>query len=189
MVPSTPALLDGERVLWRGTPPTGIRFYSHDAELIPFSILWTGFVAFWNVEVWREGNWPLEIWGAPFLIIGFYWLIARFFVDAWVRRRMQYFVTDRRIIIWRSGWRGNMKTVSLGLPPLLVMKERSNGSGDLRFDLLRFGRGRSGNKYEKGRWTPSLSAVPQFIGISNVALVRSLIEETAKLRSGGASST
>jgi hypothetical protein len=76
-------LMRGERVVWEGRPPGGFMLTATDGLMIPFSLLWGGFALFWNISVWSMGA-PLffRLWGLPFLLVGFYMVIGRFFVDA-----------------------------------------------------------------------------------------------------------
>jgi hypothetical protein len=174
-------LRENEHVLWEASPPTGLNLASHDPILIPASLLWTGFFILFNVAAWADrANWVMRAWGAPFLLWGVYFVIGRFFADAWVRRRQRYFVTNRRVLIWRRGWRGGLTSLDIGwLPPLKVI-ERADGSGDIRFGLPRYRRSKSGQKVEKDRAAPALSPIPHFLGIADVAAVHALIERAAQ---------
>ena len=69
-----------------------------DGYLIPFSLFFFGFAVFWLTSVARQGA-PgfFYLWGVPFVAIGLYMLVGRFFFDAWLRRDLRYAVTDRRI--------------------------------------------------------------------------------------------
>lgn len=181
MPPPDLELLADERVLWEAAPPTGLNLASHDATLVPFSLAWTGFTIFFNVAAWMDkDNWFLRAWGAPFLLWGAYLTFGRFLADAWVRRRQRYVVTNRRVLILRAGWRGGLTSLDIAwLPPIKIV-ERPDGSGDLRFGLPRYGRGKYGRKVEKDRFAPALSPVPHFLGIADVAAVHSLIERAAR---------
>ena len=99
----TSQLLPGEQVLWQGRPYPGFLFRPIEAVLIPFSLLWAGFAVFWNTSVWSisGGGAPVgfKLFGLPFLLAGLYITVGRFFVDQWLRRRLSYVVTDRRILI------------------------------------------------------------------------------------------
>lgn len=170
-------LRDDERILWEGAPPRGLNLASHDVTLVPFSLAWAGFALWFNVAAWMEkDNGFMRVWGAPFLVMGVYFVVGRFFADAWVRRRQRYFVTNRRVVVLRSGWRGGLTSLAIDwLPPIRII-ERADGSGALRFGLPRYGRSKSGQRVEKDRFAPALSPVPHFLGIDRVAAVRSLIE-------------
>lgn len=174
-------LRDDERILWEGRPPAGMNLASHDATMIPFSLAWGGLVICWNVGVWRDpGNWPMRLWGAPFLLWAAHLVFGRLIADAWVRRRQRYFVTNRRVLIWRRGWRGGLTALDIAwLPPLKVIA-RADGYGDIRFGLPRYGRGKYGRVVEKDRASPALSPVPHFLGIPDVAAVHALIERIAR---------
>ncbi len=124
-------LAAGERLLWAGRPRQGIRFRAADALMIPFSLLWAGFAVFWEVSVLREGA-PgfFVLWGVPFVLMGIYITIGRFFVDSYQRGRTFYGLTDRRALI-RTG-RG-VKSLPLRNLSELSLKESGDGSGTISF--------------------------------------------------------
>ncbi len=173
-------LLDDEHVLWEGSPPRGWHLYARDRELIPFSLAWGGFFIVGNAAVWtRGGDWVLRFWFFPFLLIGLYVLVGRFVVDAWVRRRQRYVVTNRRILILRHGWGGGIRSVDLDWMPFVKMTEHADGSGDLRFAPPRTGKGKWGRVHERDLWAPALSPTPQFLGVPDVAATLDLIRRAA----------
>jgi hypothetical protein len=75
-----PELMSGESIHWADVPNPRIIFHSDDWTVIPFSLMWTGFmVVFW--EAGALGFWGKEprsggsivfmaLWGIPFLLIG-----------------------------------------------------------------------------------------------------------------------
>ncbi len=70
-------------LLWTGNPAQGLRFRAADLGLVPFSFLWFGFAIFWEYSAVSGGT-PLffRLWGVPFLLVGLYISLGRFFVDA-----------------------------------------------------------------------------------------------------------
>jgi hypothetical protein len=103
-----PYLLPGERIAWTGRPGQGVRLRAADAFLIPFSLLWGGFAIFWEATAigfaFRAGEGItsfMALWGIPFVMVGLYLIFGRFFVDAHVRARTFYAVTDRRVLVLR----------------------------------------------------------------------------------------
>jgi hypothetical protein len=81
-------LAPGEDVLWTGTPKQGFMLHPFDALLIPFSLLWAGFAIFWETMAIKTGA-PMFfwLWGVPFVLVGIYMTIGRFFYDRYVRAR------------------------------------------------------------------------------------------------------
>ncbi len=72
----------GERQLWSGWPRQGIVVRSSDALVMPFSCLWAGFAVFWELSVWRtSAPFPFLLFGVPFLLVGLYITIGRFFFE------------------------------------------------------------------------------------------------------------
>lgn len=165
-------LLPGERVVWHGHPPIGLNLRPIEFFLIPFSLLWGGFAFFWNGLVWVKGA-PIlfNLFGLPFLVLGLYMIFGRFFVDAYIRRTMQYFVTDRRILILRSGWMGATKSMDIRRLPALELDERPDGCGTIRFSE------QSGWMAGGGLaiWQPTLNSSRQFTRIPNARSVYELI--------------
>jgi hypothetical protein len=133
----------GERVLWAGQPRQGIFLRSSDWGLIPFSLMWGGFAIFWETtavsSMWRGKGVPLmfsiffPLFGVPFVLVGLYFIFGRFFVDAWLRRRIWYGITDRRALIIITG--SNRKVTSFDLRSIgeVNFLQHSDGSGSLVF--------------------------------------------------------
>lgn len=172
-------LFAGEKLLWSGQPRQGLFLLrAVDFLLIPFSLFWVGFMAFWNYMVWTTtaGRAPLlfQIIGLLFLAFGLYFVIGRFFVDAWLRARTTYAVTNQRVLIERTGPFRNSKSLDIDRLPALELNERSDGSGTIRFSSTPWlaGNGMSA-------WLPAADPVPQFLRIENV---RSIYELIAKQR-------
>lgn len=176
-----PYLLNGERVLWTGHPAQGLRLNRGDTFLIPFSLLWAGFVIFWNVSVWTldASDWFFRLWGAPFLLVGFYFVIGRFLHDAWWRARTSYGVTDRRILILRGS---RLVARDLRALPYFGTDQRPNGSGSIQFepDNGVFSMAMSRNF---GMWAPAL-ADNRFIGLDNVSQVYAIISKAIDRAAG-----
>jgi hypothetical protein len=130
-----PWLLPGERPLWVGRPPRGLALLPGDRFMIPFSLMWSGIAIVWNLMAWAMDT-PLffRLFGLPFLLIGFYLLVLRFFVDAWRRGRTVYAVTDRRILFIRTGAGGRVTSLDIDALPGLVLTERRDGRGTIRFE-------------------------------------------------------
>jgi hypothetical protein len=126
-------LWPGEKLLWSGQPARGLKLRPSDAATIPFSLMWAGFAFVWETGV-IVGNAPFwfRIWGVPFVIIGLYLVIGRFFLDAWLRARTVYGVSNQRILIFSA------RSKALTSLPLLTLSEftiteRSDGLGTIKF--------------------------------------------------------
>lgn len=168
-------LLSGERIVWSGDPGQGLILFPRDALLIPFSLVWCGFAVFWTVSANGMGA-PgfFDLWGAMFICIGLYFVFGRFLVDAWVCRGMRYAVTDRRVLIARSGPFRKFTAIGLSQLPDIDLSERANGRG-----TIRFGQGGSmwGN-WSMGLWNPVFDSTPQFIAIDDAHRVFDLIQRS-----------
>lgn len=101
-----PYLLPDEQLLWWGRPAPGKHFTSRDLFLVPFSLLWGGFMIFWEVQALTAGpprgggpRWVFPLFGVPFILMGLYMIAGRFVVKARRKRQTGYGLTDRRALV------------------------------------------------------------------------------------------
>jgi len=170
-----PELGRDERLLWSGMPRQGLCFRSSDWLAVPFSLMWGGFAIFWEYSVSTAQKAPvfMALWGIPFVLIGLYMIVGRFFGDAFMRSRTYYGVTDQRVIIIDGLF--NRQVKSLPLPTLsdISLSERSNRSGTITF-------GPNTSPYGSlGRTWPGMGRrmAPAFDPIDDVRRVYALIRE------------
>jgi len=125
-------LSPGERLLWNGKPKQGLCLRPADAFMIPFSLLWCGFAIFWEFSAMSHGA-PVffMLWGIPFIAIGLYIVFGRFFVDAQMRERTYYGVTNERLIIVSGLFSRQTKSLPLHTLSDLSLTERADGSGTI----------------------------------------------------------
>ena len=92
-------LTPGEAILWKGKPGPGHLLTQQDAFMIPFSILWCGFAFFWEFSAITSGA-PFFfcLFGIPFVCVGLYITVGRFFWTAYIRKRTAYVITTTKII-------------------------------------------------------------------------------------------
>ncbi|MGC8641689.1 MAG: PH domain-containing protein [Isosphaeraceae bacterium] len=128
-----------EKLKWSGQPRQGLVLRAADAFLIPFSIMWGGFAIFWETMVIIQGApFFFALWGIPFVLVGLYLMIGRFWVDARQRAAMAYGVTSERVVIV-SGMRSRtVKSLDLSTLSEVTLTERSDGSGTITFGPLPF---------------------------------------------------
>ena len=89
-----------EHLYWAGTSDPAKLFSGRDGFLIPFSLLWCGFVGFGTVSVLRDGQIGPELVIFPlFLVLGLHLLFGRFLVKLHRKRTTVYAVTDRRALV------------------------------------------------------------------------------------------
>ena len=170
-------LLPREKVLWSGRPGQGIILTRSDALLIPFSLMWGGFAVFWEASV-LSTHAPLffALWGVPFVLAGLFITVGRFLLDAWLRGRILYALTDRRILFLRSRPWPAFKAVRLDTLPEATLNEGSDGRGTIRFgQQARLWAGSQSRNF--GALVPSLDPTPQFISIPDVQRVFDLVQE------------
>lgn len=171
MINVRPQLLAGENIIWEGVPSRGLILRPIDVFLIPFSLVWGGFAMFWNNDVWKtDADLSFKLFGLPFLFIGLYVTIGRFFVDIAIRRNTSYYVTNRRIIITRAS---NLKSLDIKRLPTVEWSERSDGSGTIRFGASE-GFFSGANNF--GIWQPTADTTPQFIRVPHVRSLYELIQ-------------
>lgn len=121
---------------WSGRPPSGLLLRGSDLWFIPFSLLWGGFAIFWEsmaVQQIYRGGWFMVAWGLPFVGVGLYMVVGRFFWDAYVRSRTTYAVTDHAAYVVTEGIGGAVRRYTGSVLDDVRIERRSDGSGTLRF--------------------------------------------------------
>ena len=131
-------LTSGERLLWNGMPAGGIHFRPGDVFAIPFSLLWGGFAIFWEYSVLHTPQAGgtrgfFALWGIPFVLIGLYLIAGRFFVDAYMRARTRYAVTNQRVLILTTFAGQRVRSVSLRALGEMSLREWPGGTGTITF--------------------------------------------------------
>ena len=178
----TQNLVSGEKVLWQGAPGLGIRFRRMDALLIPFGLFFFGFALFWEtiaLTITHAENkagvlaYIFPVFGVPFIVIGFYLMIGRFFWDAYARKHSAYLLTNRRALIETSALGKKLTSVTLADLDAVGLLERNDGSGTviLGRDVSR---GIGQNTYTK--------RAPHFEFIIEARRVYKLVEEARTKR-------
>jgi hypothetical protein len=169
-------LMAGEQLIWWGQPKQGFLLTPRDVFLIPFSLLWGGFAIFWETGVAGTGApFFFLLWGVPFVLMGLYAILGRFFVDAWIRSRTVYGLTDKRVLIVRGSPIAKFLALNLAQLPSVEINEGRNARG-----TIRFGSGSFFNNFGSmgfGVWMPSLDATPQFLGIDDALAVFDQIQK------------
>jgi hypothetical protein len=123
-----------EKLIWSGVPRHGIVVRNTDAFAIPFSLLWGGFALFWeNGVITSNAPFFFRLWGIPFVLIGIYIVIGRFFADALRRGQTYYGVTNDRIVIVSRLFQRNVKSLDLRTLGELTLQEDSSGNGTITF--------------------------------------------------------
>jgi len=149
-----------------------------DFVLIPFSLVWSGFVFFAGfaalVSVKRGTNdWTALVSIIPFVLAGLYILVGRFFIDAITRAKTEYAVTNRRAIIVSGLFSRSVKSIDLRSTSEIALNERGDKSGTITFGATPFGWWMRSNPWGFG----SSSATPSFEMIEDVRSVYKTIEQ------------
>jgi hypothetical protein len=136
-----PELGHDERLLWSGAPKQGLFFRTSDFLAVPFSLMWGGFAFFWEYQVSNAKDAPIfmMVWGVPFMLVGLYMIVGRFFADAYQRKRTHYGVTDHRIIILGGLLTQEVKSLPLTTLGDITFSERSDRRGTITFGPTSFG--------------------------------------------------
>lgn len=166
-----------EQIIWAERPKQGIVFRASDGCLIPFSLVWGGFAIFWEVMVLAtDAPIFMALFGIPFVLIGLYLIIGRFFHDMYIRKKMIYGLTEKQIIIKRGD---NLRFVDLSSLTDMQLTTKKNGSGSILFNNKHNQRN-SKNPPSNLTFTP-ISTGLGFEAIPNVQSVYNQIEKLINL--------
>jgi len=125
----------GEHALWWGRPRQGVVLRGSDVFTIPFSLMWCGFAIFWEMSVASSGTAPgfFVLWGIPFVAVGLYMVIGRFFVEAMQRSKTYYALTSDRVLIVSGVISRTIKSLSLNTLSDVTLTEGRGGNGSITF--------------------------------------------------------
>jgi hypothetical protein len=143
------SLEPGESLIWTGAPRQGLLLRPYDIYVIPFSLLWSGFMVY---GVLRSGGPPFFVfWSIPFLLMAFYITVGRFYIDARIRASTAYGLTDRRVIIVSGTAFRTTTSLPLGALAEITLQEGNDGTG-----TIYFGRPQPLGTWYTGQW-PGMS--------------------------------
>jgi hypothetical protein len=124
----------GERMIWSGQPQQGLILRPADIFMIPFSLLWGGFAIFWeSIAIAGGAPFFFMLWGIPFVLVGLYMIVGRFFVDSSQRRKTYYALTNERVIIISGIFNQNIKTLAVKKLSEINISTKGNGRGTITF--------------------------------------------------------
>jgi hypothetical protein len=123
----------GERIIWSGQPQQGLILRPSDTLMIPFSLMWGGFAIFWEFNVISMGVSFFMLWGIPFVLVGLYMIVGRFFFDSMQRSKTYYALTNERVIIISGVFSQNTKTLDIKKLPEINISTKGDGKGTITF--------------------------------------------------------
>ena len=124
----------GEKLLWTGRPRRGLMLRAADLILIPFSLVWCGIIISQQLAAFRRAE-PiiLDLQTIPFVLIGIYLLFGRFIIDAMIRARTVYAITDRRVVIVTGLFGRKVRSIYLRGLTEMEITEGWRGRGTIAF--------------------------------------------------------
>lgn len=175
-----PDLDRGEKLLWAGRPVQGIVFTAMDWFLIPFSLVWLGFVVRSLGPGLRAQADPMTgLIGVLFVAIGIYMVVGRYITDWLYRSRLIYGVTDCRAIIVSRMFGRSVQTIDFSSLSGLKLEERGDGSGTISFgDQMPYWYGR--------QFHASWGVGNQFFRVEEVKKVYGIVRDAMQRQRGKA---
>ncbi len=133
----TKFLRQNESLQWVGRPPGSLLFRKSDVFLIPFSLLWGGFAAFWEFSVYNS-NAPafFLLFGSAFVLAGLYLIVGRFFFDMIKRTKTIYGLTNERALILAGVFGQTLKSVDLKSVSEVSLQIKNDGRGTIIFGSI-----------------------------------------------------
>lgn len=172
----------GERLLWSGRPQQGLLIVRRHVILLPLIGIWLAGAIMQLLHSFESDATLVEVAiGSLLVAAGIYGLVGTLAMDAWVRGRTWYGLTDRRLLIDAPRRGGGFRDFNLAdLPaPRLIQSWTSPSRGTVRFEIyppcwkqLRLGGG-GGHNFRV--FQPSLDLTPQLLGILEPAKVAALL--------------
>lgn len=124
-----------ESIVWQGSSNTKKMISYGDYMYIPFSLMWMGFVVYWEymVTVYRY-PFVFHLLGIPMVLAGLYMAIGRFAYKRYKKTNSCYVVTNRRVIEAYEDKRIGYKEKPLSEIGRMVRFVEKDGFGTLVFD-------------------------------------------------------
>ncbi len=121
-----------ERILWRGCPEKLHLLDRTDVCMIPFSLLWCGFMVNWEYSVIRMHA-PIMfiIFGGAGVMLGLFLLFGRFFYKSHYIRSCSYVITDKNVLIKQ---RKEVKVLNKQALPALSVRKYQDGTGTIALE-------------------------------------------------------
>ena len=129
----------GEKMLWKGKPKGGLMLRAGDIFLIPFSLVWGGGMLYgmlygmFSDTANARNSAPPTLLLLPFAAIAVYLIIGRFFIDAMLRKKTEYELTNERAIIVSGFFQRKVNSVNLKTIPDYSVTEKKDGTGTIAF--------------------------------------------------------
>lgn len=129
-----PYLDSGERLLWTGKPRPGLRLSGPGVGNLLGSVIWAAVAVYFAVSIWRGGV-SVSNFVAAVALVGYalYSTVGRIALDAWLRSRTRYAVTDHRVLIIQGGNQPTIQSIDLTATTQVTPDLRGDGSGSLTF--------------------------------------------------------
>jgi hypothetical protein len=127
-------LAPAEQVLWSGQPRRGVTFRVPDAPNALFGLFAAVFAVDWLHKVAQSGASPSFYFaGVLMLLIGSYFAVGHFVVEARQRAATFYALTPQRVIICSGLVSKSVKSLPLKAIQEVSLSEWSNGTGTITF--------------------------------------------------------
>ena len=177
-------LYPGESLLWNGKPAKGHFFRKEDLFLIPFSIMWCGFVVFWASNAFKSDA-PifLKLWGIFFVSLGLFFTVGRLLIRRRRENRTSYALTSQRIL---AKFGNHIQTLDLCNLPHISVSQRADGTGSIRFGETGYSRRRVsgfGEDLEQGYSSYSVLELRNIPDVNQVEYrIRTAVEQALAAR-------
>jgi hypothetical protein len=173
-----PFLLPGERLLWAGRPRRGLDFGPADLLAVAIGLFFAALPFRDSDDRWFSA--PASVDDIICFAVALYFLFRPFLDNARLRSNLLYAVSDRRVILLRTGWRRRLESLDLGYLPMLELDHDGADRGTLHFDLE--GEGDRYFRVDYRPWSPSGSNRPGFEDIEHPQMVCNLIARESHRR-------
>lgn len=110
--------------------------------MAPFSIMWGRFAFFWEGGVLQTGaSLCAALWGIPFVLVGLYFILGRFYYKAYIKSKTYYAITNKRVINIFDKRNKVVKSEFIDRLTSVNKNENHYGQGRIRFGNVPFGYG------------------------------------------------